>query len=44
MKSIKPLEEINQEFPAKETFILPRKYETLEVEFDLIPVTSSLNH
>ena len=38
MKSIIPLEEINQDFPAKETFILPRKYETLEVEFESDPV------
>ena len=38
MKSIIPLEEINQDFPAKETFILPRKYETLGVEFESSPV------
>ena len=38
MKSIIPLQEINQDFPAKETFILPAKYQTLGVEFENDPV------
>ena len=38
MKSIIPLEEINQDFPAKQTFQLPLKYQTLGVEFENDPV------
>ena len=38
MKSIFQLEEINQDFPAKQTFIYPTKYQTLGVEFEQDPV------
>ena len=38
MKSIIQLVEIDQDFPAKETFILPRRYQTLGVEFENDPV------
>ena len=38
MKSIIPLAEINQDFPAKETFIKPTKYQNLGVEFEDDPV------
>ena len=38
MKSIIPLEAINQDFPAKQTFQLPLKYQTLGVEFENDPV------
>ena len=38
MKSIFQLEEINQDFPAKQTFQLPLKYQTLGVEFENDPV------
>ena len=38
MKSIIPLEEINQDFPAKQTFIYPTKYQNLGVEFQKDPV------
>ena len=38
MRSIIQLEKINQDFPAKETFIQPAKYQTLGVEFENDPV------
>ena len=38
MKSIFQLEEINQDFPAKQTFIKPTKYQNLGVEFEKDPV------
>ena len=38
MRSIIPLEEINQDFSAKKTFIQPAKYQNLGVEFENDPV------